>query len=297
LFPQQKLIRTAAIVIVAIGFGTCPGCRKANDGRGRSDDTDKFVLLTRIFDAGGDKSAAEEFEGTYPWDVEVETKGSISWISRERGKRQFFLIIENITRRVESKEVEQLIIPIKPFKARVEVEESAPVQLRIEMAEEAAKDDAVSLGAQYRTAYLIIEMMFANALDDKIRLAEDSNCPLRFETRVPDKVQIADGVVKPAAYLRNAVAPAEFVASPQIGLKGMKGYHLQSMTYDTMHIKYFYRLVDIESRLASHAVNIEANWNERVDRQKVLAAVERIDDPYQFGTYYMNELRFDVGGR
>lgn len=254
------------------------GCAEKQETQSPRDQ--EFVLLSTIDD--------EEF-GL----VTEEIKGNIIWFTKHDKNLRFDLEITGINREFENPKTKAQALKNQPFLAKVSLSKEEEIPLSIEITEGKFKDDPLGISTQYRTAYLILDMMLVTAVkkDFIVSKGDSASCSISLSVTPPDRVRAGDLGVSSVTGLRSSISPSKFLAFPRISRKLIKGWDLVYFPHDRLNINYFYRFLDKETGVATHAVNLEATARRKMGDENYTRMIGVIDDPLNFSSYELHELK------
>jgi len=223
-----------------------------------------------------------------PWFAKAQMKGKILWHAKDVNSMKFDLNLTYFNREVADPDAEAGLIKLKPFDATVSVFKEGETPLRIEI--RTGKSEArESLFAQYRFAYVVVDMMLANTLQKDFVVSEDGSTTI-LNVATPDKVLTdAFGLVS-QRYLRMFTSPKSLNASPCIKAGVIQGSNLSSFSDDRLNIKSVTRFFDNKIGVATRAVNLDATRKEEVEHRDYATIIDTLDHPDKFGSYSLYEL-------
>ncbi len=232
-----------------------------------------------------DSSVVEETFGL----VTQQIKGRMSWLLKDEKDFVLQLEVTEIKREFQDANDKSVAIKHQAFAGIVSTVKEPNVPISIEISKGKLTDNPIGLSTQYRTVYLILEMMLATVLDWDFTTAKGDHRTVLSIT-FPDSVKTGDFGVIDASRLRASVSPTKFIVFPRIQNKMVKGSELVSFAHDKLTISYFYRFLDKSAGLATHAVNLEVAVKKKTNKVDYTDAIAILDDPNQFASYNLHEL-------
>lgn len=231
---------------------------------------------------------AEDFDGAL---LTIERKGQIICVAKDANNLEFEVRVEEVEVNVSKAGFKEKLPEIRPFAAGVSVSREAGVSLSIEITE--GKVDRLKerggLGRQYRTVCRISDMLMATVLTKDVEVAK----PPEWATvtvSYPERLKTCEFGVKEAFVYRNRSVPNRFLVLPSVKEGRATGAQLVNSALWQRGVNYYYRLVDSETGLASHAVNLWGSLTEEMEEADYNEVIEGIADPSKYKHYRLHEL-------
>lgn len=220
--------------------------------------------------------------------VTQQLRGEISWALDEKDFI-LHLQIKEISREFQDPNAEAAALKNQPFRGTVLVQRDQEVPLTIEISEGRLESDPLGLSTQYRTAYLIVDMMLATAIKKEFMVSK-ADGQTTLNVKYPGRAKTGGFGVGDARGLRSSVSPNKFLVFPRMAGKEAKGSDAVYFSHTEATVDYYYRFLDKKSGIATHAVNLEGTLKEKKGKADYEKVLELIDDPKQFESYTLHEL-------
>ena len=200
----------------------------------------------------------------------------------------FRLEVDRISRDFEDPNTERAALRNEPFVAEVCLSQAQDIPLSLEVSRGKIEGDSLGLSTQYRTAYLIIDMMLVTASEKEFQLSR-GGLETVMKITGPNQVKTDAYGIVPEANLSSSISPKRFSVWPAIREKRMEGTRMARF-YHGKTIGYFERFLPKGSMVATYAVNLQAALKEGEQKNSYEEVVEAIDAPNKFGSYELHEL-------
>jgi len=270
--PSRPFILIAAILACCILTGFTQTRKEAAEKQ----KPQKFFLSTTVV------------EGAFGLAVQ-EIRGELNWVRRDENDLIFDLEARQINREFEDPNTKAVALKNQPFKARVSVSKEKDVPLSIHITEGKFENNPVALSTQYRTAYLILDMMIATPAKKEFVVSKDGSMTT-LKLKCPEKVSMGDFGACDVSRLRSSISPDTFMVFPHLAGTKAWGSDLISFSYGELTVSYFYRLLDKENGISTRAINFEGTMKEPMEKADYQKVFEIIDDPNKFSTYELHVL-------
>lgn len=223
-----------------------------------------------------------------------EIKGSLTRVILDEDNTFYELEITDMNNVFKNPESKLRALKNQPFFAKVTQSKKQEIPLSIEITN-GGLDPNDGLTTQYRTAYMILEMMFLTSAKEDFSVSINSSdsvkSPINLNITLPEKINIGGTGAVSVVGLRSSMSPMKFAVVPRINNKKIEGWEFDGFRCDKLNINYFYRFLDKEADMVTHAINIEATLKEKMDGNNYYQKIKTIDDPNQFQMYYLHELQ------
>jgi len=218
-----------------------------------------------------------------------QMEGEIRWLLPETGQYSLYLEVEKISRSFQDPNTRAVALKIQPFEARVCAAGGKEVPLTIEITKGKFENDPLALSTQYRTAYLVLDMMLLTSEKREFVTLQDGSRTTLKITPFSD-VKTGDFGVLDIRALRSSVSPYEYRVFPCIGGKGNKGSEVVSFSHTPITVDYYYRWLEGVGGRVTRAVDLRGAMRDTDRKSDYTSLMRIIDDPNQFSSYELHEL-------
>jgi hypothetical protein len=251
----------------------------------------RFLLSSRI--AQEDNTIRSGSKVVYMGANVVQlVKGRLNWIRQD--PNGFALIVEILQIDYEFPDPQPQepaqITKIKPFASRVTLSKENEVPISIQITEGGIRDNPLGLSEQYKTVYLILDMMCATAMEKEFVVSKDG-WGANLNVTHPNNVKIDQYGVIPVSRINNSFSPAKFTVLPRMSYKGVEKTQLFTFTHGGLNIYLFSRLLDNKTGLATHAVNLEATSKVEMKDKDYVEMITLLNMPHEYERYLLFELK------
>ena len=219
-------------------------------------------------------------------------KGRLNWIRQD--PNGFAVIVEVLQIDYEfpnpQPEDPARITKIKPFTASATLSKENEVPISIQITEGGIKDNSLGLSEQYKTVYLVLDMMCATVMEKEFVISKDG-WGANLNVTYPNNVKIDEYGVLPVSRLKNSLSPAKFTVLPRMSYKGIEETQLFTFTHGGLNIYLFSRLIDNKTGFSTHAVNLEATSKVEMKDKDYLEMITQLNMPHELERFLLFELK------
>jgi hypothetical protein len=182
------------------------------------------------------------------------------------------------------------ITDVKPFTAHVTMSKEDEVPLSIQITEGGNEENPLGLSEQYKTVYLVLDMMCATALNKEFVVSKDG-WGASLNITYPNTVNIGQYGALPASRIKSSFSPTKFTALPRVSHKGVEETQLFRFTHGDLNIHLSSRLLDNKTGFAAHAVNLEATSKVEMKDKDYTEIIRLLNIPHECERYVLLELK------
>lgn len=219
-------------------------------------------------------------------------KGQLNWLAQDPNAFALDMKVLEVDLQFPDPQPEEpaQITEIKPFTARVTMSKEDEATLSIQITEGGIEDNPLGLSEQYKTVYLVLDMMCATALEKEFIMSKDG-WGASLSITYPNQVNIDEYGDLSVSRLKSSFSPTNFTLLPRVSYKEVIGSQLFSFTHGSLNIKLFSRLLDNKTGFATHAVNLEATSKVEMKDKDYIEMINLLNMPHEFERYLLFQLK------
>lgn len=219
-------------------------------------------------------------------------KGQLNWLAQDPNAFVLDMKVLEVDLQFPDPQPEEpaQITKIKPFTARVTMSKEDEATLSIQITEGGIEDNPLGLSEQYKTVYLVLDMMCATAMEKEFIVSKDG-WGANLNVTHPNNVKIGQYGVLPVSRVKSSFCPTKFSVFPSMSYKGVEETQLFTFTHGSLNIYLFSRLLDNKTGFATHAVNLEATSKVEMKDKDYIEMMRLLNMPHEFERYLLFELK------
>jgi len=196
-------------------------------------------------------------------------RGEITWIDIDANGFTVDLKVTDIEQTTTGREASRLEKARKqiaektyPFVARVSMSKEEEVPLSIGITRGMCEDDHSVLMNQYKYCYGILEMMLVTVVKKEYAVPEN-DYGASLSVKPVDRVKLQNGKVVSVSKLISWKSPTKFTVFPYISRGKIRGSQISSFAYGKRSVRFFTKVVDNKTGVATRAVVFEGTLKEK----------------------------------
>lgn len=227
--------------------------------------------------------------------MQQELEGLLRTVDRPPEPQSFELTISKIARKFSRPETEQQALRMAPCTVAATFSRDERVPAKLRMVSGGLSDDQMALTTQYRTAYLLLDLVLATAPNGTMKALGGRKAePLTFVVTKPKEMHMPEFGTCTLSDMTAYHSPKEFFVAPVTAGETVKEIALHSFTSDSLNFDYSYRCMSALPGIAHKAVSISATRPiVAPEAARIPEIVAGLANPKNFESYHSYEVSLE----